>query len=328
MQTLAERMSDYGGKFLAVGDRKGPRQYKIANAIFLSFADQQKLDFTLAEQLPANHYARKNLGYLSSIQMGARCIYETDDDNQPNQSWRPRSQYLDGVDVVKKNDSLSWVNVYKFFSNELIWPRGLPLDQIGIETEALPSNGPLAAPIQQGLVNHSPDVDAIWRLTMGRPFSFDLKRRTIVLERGNWCPFNTQSTWWWPIAFPLLYLPSFCSFRMCDIWRSFVAQRCAWEFSKGIAFHSPEVDQLRNTHDLMQDFEGEICGYQKNHQIADILTQLKLQPGPGEVTANLLSCYQTLCKHDIFPDKEIDLVERWITDYESASQRNKELLSA
>ena len=328
MQKLAARLASGGGTFLVTGDRKGPGQYEIKNSVFLSFEDQQKSDFTLAKKLPANHYARKNLGYLSSFQMGATCIYETDDDNQPNENWRLRSKYLDDVDVVRKTETPSWVNVYKFFSDELIWPRGLPLDQIGVKSHAESGIGPLAAPIQQGLVNRSPDVDAIWRLTMDRPFLFNSKQRTVVLERGNWCPFNTQSTWWWPSAFPLLYLPSFCSFRMCDIWRSFIAQRCAWEFSKGIAFHSPEVDQLRNTHDLIQDFEGEICGYQKNHQIADLLSQLKLKSGLSEVTSNLLSCYRMLCQEGIFPDKELDLVERWVADYEATRLQNKELRSA
>ncbi len=82
--------------------------------------------------------------------------------------------------------------------------------------------------IQQGLANGSPDVDAVWRLILDRNFAFS-DGAPVVLEAGNWSPFNTQSTWWWPIAYPLLYLPSYCSFRTCDIWKSFIAQRCLWE---------------------------------------------------------------------------------------------------
>jgi hypothetical protein len=37
----------------------------------------------LAESLPTGHYARKNIAYLHAIRSGARCIYETDDDNAP-----------------------------------------------------------------------------------------------------------------------------------------------------------------------------------------------------------------------------------------------------
>ena len=119
--------------------------------------------------------------------------------------------------------------------------------------ELVPMSAPKRAPIQQGLVNGSADVDAIWRLVMDREFFFE-PRASVFLEPGNWCPFNTQTTWWWPVAYPLLYIPSYCSFRMCDIWKSFVAQRCLWELDMGIVFHAPEVYQDRNVHDLMRDF--------------------------------------------------------------------------
>ncbi|MBV5271274.1 MAG: DUF288 domain-containing protein, partial [Afipia sp.] len=74
----------------------------------------------------------------------------------------------------------------------------------------------------------NPDVDAIYRLTLPLPQSFR-EEQPVALGRNVWCPFNSQNTTWWKEAAPLLYLPSFCSFRMTDIWRSFVAQRIAWE---------------------------------------------------------------------------------------------------
>jgi hypothetical protein len=107
------------------------------------------------------------------------------------------------------------------------------------------------------LADHSPDVDAVWRLVLDRPFCFD-KGESLYLAPGTWCPFNSQSTWWWPEAYPLLYLPSFCTFRMTDIWRSFVAQRCLWAVGQGVAFHASEVAQARNQHNLMRDFEDEV----------------------------------------------------------------------
>ena len=73
-------------------------------------------------------------------------------------------------------------------------------------------------PIQQGLADENPDVDAIYRLVLPLPVQFETGRR-IALKRGVWSPFNSQNTAWWPDAFPLLYLPAYCSFRMTDIWR-------------------------------------------------------------------------------------------------------------
>ena len=57
----------------------------------------------------------------------------------------------------------------------------------------------------------------------------------------TWCPFNSQNTAWWRDAVPLLYLPAYCSFRMTDIWRSFVAQRIAWENGWRLLFHEPTI---------------------------------------------------------------------------------------
>ena len=56
------------------------------------------------------------------------------------------------------------------------------------------------------------------------------------------------------MPYPLLYLPAYCSFRMTDIWRSFVAQRIAWENGWRLLFHGPTMEQERNVHDLMKDF--------------------------------------------------------------------------
>jgi hypothetical protein len=278
---------------------------------FLSLEDQLAMPFELARLLPVGHYARKNLAYLAAIHQGASCIYETDDDNAPNEHWIVRQEEISNCRVVEKSED-RWVNVYRYFSKENVWPRGLPLDEIRKEIpEAATDFFAKRAPIQQGLVNGSADVDAIWRLVMDREFFFD-PGASVYLEPGNWCPFNTQTTWWWPVAYPLLYIPSYCSFRMCDIWKSFVAQRCLWELDMGIVFHAPEVYQDRNVHDLMRDFRDEIPGYDKNREICEILAGLKLKKGDGAVSENLLSCYEALVQKEIFPFKELHLVKAWM----------------
>ena len=164
---------------------------------------------------------------------------------------------------------------------------------------------------KQGLADGAPDVDAIWRLVLDREFTFN-SAESALLPPGQWCPFNTQTTWWWPIVYPLLYVPSYCSFRMCDIWKSFVAQRCLWELGTGVVFHAPEVWQERNVHNLMRDFNDEIPGYQQNHRIAEILERTALQPGVEHVAANLKCCYATLIENKVFPAKEMELLDAWV----------------
>lgn len=325
---LVKELARCGGKLVVAGDLKGPACYGPGDGgrgesqaesnwpvEFLSLADQKNGRFKLAESLPTKHYARKNIAYLHAITEGAECLYETDDDNAPTADWNPRSEIL-GQDcrIVAPASPSRWINVYRYFTSENIWPRGLPLDQIRV---APPVTSPIAesrrAPIQQGLVNGSADVDAIWRLVLEREFLFE-HGPSVYLEAGNWCPFNTQSTWWWPMAYPLLYIPSYCSFRMCDIWKSFIAQRCIWELGHGMAFHAPEVFQDRNPHDLMKDFRDEIPGYDKNRRIGEILEGLSLEKGESNVGRNLRHCYQALVAAAIFPEAELPLVEAWLTD--------------
>jgi len=315
---LAERLTESQGKLIVAGDAKGPAHFagpagRPWPVTFLSLTEQQASGFELAKVLPVKTYARKNIAYLQAIRAGADSIYETDDDNAPLAGWQPREEVVHNARQVAAHAG-RWINVYRYFSRENIWPRGLPLDEI---RQVVPQTSVTAvarpAPIQQGLVNGSPDVDAIWRLVMDREFQFE-PADSIYLEPGNWCPFNTQSTWWWPAAYPLLYLPSYCSFRMCDIWKSFVAQRCLWAMGYGIAFHASEVVQERNPHDLMRDFRDEIPGYDKNREICQILGGLDLKSGVDTAATNLLRCYEALVHAGILPEKELPLVKAWLAD--------------
>ncbi len=310
VRRLASRLADAGAETLIVGDKKGPETYDVPGARLLSLADQLRAQFSIAKLLPVGHYARKNVGYLQAIAGGATCIYETDDDNHPNVSWAPRSRIVPGCRVEAKG----WFNAYSCFSRELIWPRGFPLDSVrGAPQPSIHPAGLVDAPIQQGLADVSPDVDAVWRLVLDRDFRFE-RGPSIALQPGTWCPFNSQSTWWWAPAFALMYLPSYCSFRMTDIWRSLVAQRCLWELGMPIVFHAAEVEQVRNEHDLMHDFEQEVPGYCGNQRMADLLGRLSLHPGSEHVGQNLLLCYEALVAEAFVAANELDLVRAWNAD--------------
>jgi len=137
---------------------------------------------------------------------------------------------------------------------------------------------------------------------------------SVCLPAGAWCPFNSQSTWWFPIAYPLLYLPSFVSFRMTDIWRSFIAQRCLWALGHGVVFHGAEVFQDRNPHNLLRDFEQEIPGYLGNDKFRAVLEALDLRAGTEQVADNLHRCYEALTDAALVPATEMRLLECWLTD--------------
>jgi hypothetical protein len=301
---------------IAIGDRKTPAADWPEPARFVGIDAQAKLGFSLAALLPENHYSRKNLGYLLAMAGGAPLIFDTDDDNAPLASWARRELEVQAESCAHRG----WVNAYRWFSDEHVWPRGLPLESIaaGAQSPPLAPARTVRAPIQQGLADGSPDVDAIWRLLLDRDIRFR-ERGSILLEPGAWCPFNSQSTWWFPEAYPLMYLPSLVSFRMTDIWRSFVAQRCLWAMGAGVVFHSAEMFQDRNPHNLLRDFEQEIPGYLGNERIRVLLDALELEAGADAAGRNCLRCYEALVQAGIVPAGELPLLRAWLADVASPS---------
>ena len=268
---------------------------------------------TLPRLLPVNHYVRKNAGYIPRGKAALPAFMKPMMTTPPP---RTGSRAEAAVRALPAGQD-GWCNVYAHFSGRHILAARLSPGKIAASRRWRPSGSSArkapSARIQQGLADGNPDVDAIWRLLLPGDVRFK-SRRSVALMRGAWCPFNSQSTWWWPEAYPLMYLPSHCTFRMTDIWRSFIAQRCVWELGGAVTFHAPEVVQERNVHNLLRDFQDEVPGYLNNTRLCGILAGLRLTPGPKAVPENLLCCYAALVQHNIFPKKELPLVKAWLRD--------------
>ena len=312
MHALAQGATSNGWKLIVIGDASSPKDFQLKGAQFISVEDQKLTGLRFAEACPLRHYARKNIGYLLAAREGAPVIIETDDDNMPTPAFfddRVRHQ------SVAETHGAGWTNVYRYFFDGTLWPRGFPLDEIKNappEYDTL-KNISVDCPIQQGLADSNPDVDAIYRLVMPLPIQFRGNRR-VALGSGSWCTFNSQNTTWWPDAYPLLYLPAYCSFRMTDIWRSLLAQRIAWENGWHILFHPATVTQDRNDHDLMKDFLDEIPGYLNNRRIAEMLMALPIKPALEAIPDNLRLCYEGLTRMGLVGAGELVLLEAWLED--------------
>jgi hypothetical protein len=302
-----------GWGFIIVGDVASPKDFSLDGATYYDIAAQKKLGFKFSALCPERHYTRKNIGYLLAMSNGSNIIIETDDDNIPNPGfWNQRREFIDSHHA----SGVGWCNVYKLFTDAEIWPRGFPLEKIlgkdNITISEISQSG--YAPIQQGLADQNPDVDAVYRMTRQLPFTFE-KSGNFQLSSGVWCPFNSQNTTWFKGVFPLLYLPSFCSFRMTDIWRSFVAQRILWQCGWGVLFHGATVWQDRNQHNLLRDFEQEVSGYVNNDKIRETLDNLRLTNGIEEIPDNMMRCYEALVKLNVISDvRELDLLAAWLHD--------------
>ena len=312
LRALASGAARAGVRFIVVGDTKSPPDFALEGCRFLDIPAQLDTGLSFAAACPTRHYARKNIGYLVAIREGARIIIETDDDNWPTEAFfAPRRREM-GAGALRQT---GWANLYRYFTDATIWPRGFPLDAIH---DPLPSfdtleHQQLDCPIQQGLADENPDVDAVYRLVLPLPQRFR-RDRAIAAGPGVWCPFNSQNTAWWPEAFPLLYLPSFCSFRMTDIWRSLVAARIAAENGWWILFHEATVWQERNEHNLMRDFADEVPGYLHNRTIASTLESLPLRAGVDHIGDNLRRCYSALVDLGVIGGGEQPLLDAWLSD--------------
>jgi hypothetical protein len=318
LKCIADGASGRGWDFIVIGDSKSPPEFSLEGCLFLSVDDQHATGLRFAKVCPTGHYARKNIGYLLAKNRGAELIVETDDDNYPRDSFFGERSRKVEASIAATN---GWVNVYGYFSDANIWPRGLPLDEVRKpleQFERLPIRS-ADCPIQQGLADENPDVDAIYRLLLPLPQNFRSDRR-IALGNRTWCPFNSQNTTWWRDAFPLLYLPAYCSFRMTDIWRSFVAQRIIWEMGWQVLFHEPTVWQQRNDHNLMRDFADEIPGYLHNDRIRRTLEDLPLSGGQKNMPEDLRRCYKSLVSLDVVGSAEIPLLDAWIADLDRTGE--------
>lgn len=211
-----------------IGDKKTPspwtKDWKIPpNVHYLSPEDQEKLPFSMVSPLPWANYARKNLGFLYAISKGATVIYETDDDNCPEE---PRIVYLPeySTDVHQVITSEPTENAYAHFGQPTVWQRGIPLEDIKRETlkhRTSPAVTKAFVPFQQALADHDPDVDAMFRLTRALPIYFDKSSPHIVLPTGTMSPTNSQNTVSHRSAFWATLLPLSPSPRVTDIWRGY-----------------------------------------------------------------------------------------------------------
>jgi hypothetical protein len=302
------KLQDY--QLIVVGDKKTPDDWHCNNVDYISLKHQESLEFELSKILPYNHYCRKMLGYLKAIKKGADFIIDTDDDNIPKAKWE-FPEFEEKYDCIPKDRG--FVNIYQLYTSQKIWARGLPLNLINksfqLEKELSVQNCKVG--IWQGLADEDPDVDAIYRLTSDTPCYFD-ERNPIVLGKGTISPFNTQNTLIRKELFPLMYLPTYVTFRFTDILRGLVAQPIMWLYDYQLGFINATVVQKRNPHDYMKDFISEIPMYKNCEKVIEIVSKSISKSDSIEI--NLYNAYESLFKENIVCEQEMVTLKAWLKD--------------
>jgi hypothetical protein len=192
---------------VVIGDVSTP-QYNTSNPNihFLSADAQRQLAAPYADfagLLPWKHFGRKNVGYLYAILQGAESVWDFDDDNALKPGKTPKLPLASVYQVeVLDPSACTAFNPYPRMGGPSAvdpvvppsWPRGFPLDLIRTPCpHRLVESNTSRVAVVQSLADHDPDVDAIYRMTRGVPFSFAGERKdTLMLPKGSLAPWNAQ----------------------------------------------------------------------------------------------------------------------------------------
>ncbi len=313
------RYADYierGWSLVVVGDLKSPNR-EFENWIddsqhFLSAEMQSEMYPELSDAIGFNTYARKNLGYLYALAHGAKVIWETDDDTFIRKELPdPTLLFANSEKFVVKGESQAFNPYIYFAQNSGLWPRGFPLKKVFSGRYSNPESISVVGEsfnledvdLIQTLVNLEPDVDAIYRLVFGdNQLEFPYINDLLLLENGIVAPGNTQSTFWsTKKSFPYMYVPRYVDFRFCDILKSYVAQS-----KLKMAYGGFLVDQLRNPHDYMDDFNSEVSCYVNSEKVIEIVTS----PENRSIT----EVYNEFIDAHICVERELDILALFLSE--------------
>lgn len=266
------------------------------------------------EKCPKNSYSRKNIAFIDASRDGAEYIYETDDDNEI-EDWgdllNPDMAFSSISGPTLTFSQNLFAKIYLIKDN--IWARGYPIrlldDKSLVESAANKAQHDVG--VVQFLVNGNPDVDAIFRLVKGNSVDYKIDSSSLpVAIAGAYHPFNSQSTLWPRTYFPLMYLPSTCSFRMTDIYRSYVAQNILFSHGKCVQFRAPNVYQRRNEHRISSDFFQEYRGYSETQVIIEKLSATDVSG--LNLEAAMKSSYSALLEIGVVEKQELALLESYL----------------
>jgi hypothetical protein len=298
---------------VVVADKKTPLDWSLPNCEFLSVEKQAQLGYRIVSLLPWNHYCRKNIGYLYAIEHGARVIYDTDDDNILLQNSIPLLPITSTLRTWKSPHTT--FNPYAYFGQPTLWPRGYPLEHITQASEGNYAQESVFIPIQQGMVNNDPDVDAIHRLTRNSFVTFE-HNEPICLDQNIMCPFNSQNTLTYYPAFWGLVIPITTSFRVCDIWRGYWVQRLLWDLKAHLCFLPASALQHRNEHNLMVDFKQEIDLYVKAGKLVHFLMHWKSEH--PLIFDRIIELTNLMVLNGYYQEKETAFMQAWLLDLQDA----------
>lgn len=107
-------------------------------------------------------------------------------------------------------------------------------------------------------------------------------------------------------------IPITVAFRVSDIWRAYWAQRLLWDIGANLLFLHATVDQIRNPHNYLLDFEDELEFYLKTGKFIDFL--MKWSSTSETLPDRMLELMRAMVRKKYFRVEEYYLMKAWIED--------------
>nr|GEW04855.1 probable glycosyltransferase STELLO1 [Tanacetum cinerariifolium] len=327
-----------GWQVVAIGNSKTPSDWSLKGTIFLSLEEQAKLGFRVVDYLPYDSFVRKNVGYLFAIQHGAKKIFDFDD----------RGDVIDDdigkhfdveLESAKKEVILMYncddvnrtvVNPYIHFGQRSVWPRGLPLENVGeIEHEEY-YNQVFSGNqfIQQGISNGLPDVDSVFYFTRKQNLEpldirFDQHAPKVAFPQGVMVPVNSFNTMFHYSAFWGLMLPVSVSSMASDVLRGYWAQRLLWEVGGYVVVYPPTVHR----HDTVESypFAEEKDLHVNVGNLVKFLVSWKSDK--HRLFDKILELSYVMAKEGFWSENDVKFTAAWIQDLISVGYLQPRLMS-
>jgi hypothetical protein len=233
---------------------------------------------------------RRNIGYLMAYENSVDFIISMDDDNFPlTQNFINEHRSRLGLQENKveiESDSNVYNNCLLLDPDTFLHPRGFPLNrrknEDSIVSKKIISNCSVAA--NAGMWTIAPDVDAISWLIYSKTLDDIEKCDDYILSKKTFCPINSQNT-----SILARYIPAYYFIRMGydiggglkfdrlgDIYSGYFLQKIIKETNSEISFGMPLVTHERNSHNYIQDANGEWGSLRTIDEFFDWLIKLNL----------------------------------------------------
>ncbi|XP_057513133.1 probable glycosyltransferase STELLO1 [Actinidia eriantha] len=316
-----------GWQVLAVGNSRTPKDWNLKGVVFLSMEEQANLGFRVVDFLPYESYVRKSVGYLFAIQHGAKRIFDADDRGEVIGGELGRHFDLDLEGVAAKQQRVlqyshvgsnrTVVNPYVHFGQRSVWPRGLPLEnvgEVGHEEFYTEVNGGRQY-IQQGISNGLPDVDSVFYYTRksgGEPFDirFDEHAPKVALPQGMMVPINSFNSVFHYNAFWALMLPVSVSSMASDVLRGYWAQRLLWEIGGFVMVCPPTIHRYDNIE--AYPFSEEKDLHVNVGRLVKFLISWKSRK--NMLSERILDLSYSMAKEGFWSEKDLKFTAAWIQD--------------